>query len=95
MALIKRLQRWYLNQCNGDWEHAYGLEITTLDNPGWRVKIELQETALEPKQFESIELERTENDWFHIWVTESVFNIACGPQNLDEALTIFCDWAES
>jgi hypothetical protein len=24
------LQRWYVGQCNGDWEHQYGVRIDTL-----------------------------------------------------------------
>ena len=31
---------WYLSQCNGDWEHAYGVKIDTLDNPGWTLEVE-------------------------------------------------------
>ena len=31
------LQRWYVAQCDGEWEHAYGVEIGTLDNPGWSI----------------------------------------------------------
>ncbi|UCH44768.1 MAG: hypothetical protein JSV11_10785 [Nitrospiraceae bacterium] len=41
MNNFDRLNRWYINQCNGDWEHQYGIVIETLDNPGWRVKIDL------------------------------------------------------
>jgi hypothetical protein len=41
---LERLQRWYLGECNGDWEHSYGVRIDTLDNPGWIVTIDLHET---------------------------------------------------
>lgn len=37
--LITQLQNWYKSQCDGIWEHEYGLDISTLDNPGWRVHI--------------------------------------------------------
>jgi hypothetical protein len=37
MSCIERIQKWYLEQCNGDWEHSYGIEITTMDNPGWYI----------------------------------------------------------
>jgi hypothetical protein len=33
--LISWLQRWYTAQCDGGWEHHYGITIGTLDNPGW------------------------------------------------------------
>jgi hypothetical protein len=34
------LMRWYLAECNGDWEHSYGVRVETLDNPGWSLKID-------------------------------------------------------
>ena len=46
-AALSSLQRWYSSQCDGDWEHQLGVEITTLDNPGWLVRIELRHTPLE------------------------------------------------
>ena len=45
--LIKRMQDWYLQMCDGDWEHSYGVEIKTLDNPGWNVEIDLTGTLFE------------------------------------------------
>jgi hypothetical protein len=71
LNIIEWLEDWYLSQCNGDWEHSYyGLKISTLDNPGWSVKINLQETILENKSFESLVKERTEHDWIHCRLKE-------------------------
>jgi hypothetical protein len=39
------LQRWYVAQCNGEWEHSYGIEIGTLDNPGWSLRVDLKDTT--------------------------------------------------
>ena len=47
MSTLARLEAWYLRQCNGDWEHLYGVTIETLDNPGWSVTIDLTGTKLE------------------------------------------------
>ena len=49
---ISWLQNWYTTQCDGDWEHDYGITIGTLDNPGWYVVINLVETPLEAAAFE-------------------------------------------
>jgi hypothetical protein len=38
---ISWLEDWYTAQCDGDWEHGYGVHVGTLDNPGWRVEIDL------------------------------------------------------
>lgn len=34
MDSLALLQQWYLQQCNEDWEHSWGVRIATLDNPG-------------------------------------------------------------
>ncbi len=54
MELIHRLQEWYKAQCDGDWEHQNGVRIETLDNPGWKVTINLDKTALAQKEFKLI-----------------------------------------
>jgi hypothetical protein len=41
MSTLARLEACYLRQCNGDWEHLYGITIETLDNAGWSVTIDL------------------------------------------------------
>lgn len=94
MTNLARFQAWYLSQCDDDWEHTYGICITTLDNPGWSVDIALEETSLQEKDFESIRSERSKNDWLFVSRTPEKFKIRCGPNNLEEGLGIFCDWAE-
>ena len=44
---IETLQEWYASNCNGQWEHSFGIEITTLDNPGWMVTLDLSGTVHE------------------------------------------------
>jgi hypothetical protein len=95
MTNLERLQSWYVSQCDGDWEHCFGISISTLDNPGWKVDIELNETELEECAFEKVQIKRSEVDWFFVERKEMKFRIACGPMNLEECLAIFCDWAES
>lgn len=95
MTNLERLQAWYVSQCDGDWEHSYGVAISTLDNPCWKVEIELNETELEDCEFEKIQIQRSEDDWFFVERNDLKFRIACGPQNLEEALAIFCDWSDS
>jgi hypothetical protein len=86
---------WYKNQCNGDWEHCYGVRISSLDNPGWRLSISLDETELENKGFEDITIERAESDWIHCFIKDHCFEAACGVGNLIEAIEIFRNWVES
>lgn len=59
MSVLGDLQNFYAN-CNGDW-HLYGVRINTLDNPGWSVKIDLEETNLDGKHYQTVESELSES----------------------------------
>ncbi len=91
-SLISRLQNWYQINCNGDWEHSYGISIETLDNPGWTIKIDLLGTCLENMSFEnSFDNESGNLDWYHIKAEDNILKMACGSANLEQVLNIFFD----
>ncbi|MCX4762195.1 immunity 53 family protein [Streptomyces sp. NBC_01275] len=89
------LQRWYEAQCDGDWEHEWGVRIDTLDNPGWSVRIDLEETLLAGRPYEGTEFRRSGSDWGMARVSDDVFEASCGPLNLGEVLGLFRVWATS
>jgi hypothetical protein len=89
------LQEWYLSQCDGDWEHSYGIKIGTLDNPGWSLRIDLAETELENEAFARTEQHRSERDWLVCWIENNAFHTACGPLNMSEGIATFRAWVES
>jgi hypothetical protein len=95
MTSLERFQEWFASQCDGDWEHGAGVAISTLDNPGWSVAIDIIGTPLEGQSFQLVRIERTENDWLHVASTGDRFTIYCGPRNLEEGLTFFCNWAKA
>jgi hypothetical protein len=66
-----------------------------LDNPGWRLEIDLLGTELEGVTFEEQKLERTEHDWVFLRVKGSKFVGHGGPANLPELLRAFRTWAET
>ena len=88
---LKQLQQWYLANCNGDWEHSYGVTIETLDNPGWSVEIDLAGTRLSDA---ILPRARVEHDWVHYWAEDEVFRGYGGPANLEELLSVFLGWAK-
>ena len=88
------LVSWYDRQCDGDWEHQFGVKIETLDNPGWGVRFSVQETELQDKKFQDIVIERTEKDWIFCKVRNGFVEGHCGTFNLPEVLQIFREWAE-
>ena len=92
---VSALERWYASQCDGSWEQSYGIRIDTLDNPGWRIQIDLRDTRKQDSALGTRRLDRTENDWIQYWTEKQKFNIACGPLNLSEAGEIFVRWFEA
>jgi hypothetical protein len=88
------LRAWYAMQCDGDWEHGYGVRIETLDNPGWHVSVELSETSVEDRDLEVSETNRSEHDWLTVRREGTTFHAYCGPLNLGEALHAFRVWAD-
>ena len=95
--------RWYLAECNGDWEHSYGVKIDTLDNPGWTLNIDLRETDLQGRLFEKVKQGEPSSDleeWRSLgswWVAEvrgDSFEASCGPLDLPAVIQLFRDWVE-
>src|SRR5947209_7843173 len=87
------IQQWYLEHCDGDWEHQYGIRMETLDNPGWSVTVDLVGTELEGLSFSVIDINRSEENWIYCRVEGDQFKAACGPLNLTEVLNLFRQWA--
>ncbi|WP_457028213.1 Imm53 family immunity protein [Kitasatospora sp. P5_F3] len=86
------LTSWYADQCDGDWEHEYGIRIETLDNPGWSVELDLEGTGLDGVVLDRIE--STQGDsWLQAWSDGSVFHLRCGPADLGRGLATFRDFA--
>jgi len=91
---LDALQEWYAAQCDGDWEHQFGVTVDTLDNPGWTLRVDLTGTPLEALEQPRIDVERTENDWIECWTEQGTFNGAGGPRNLTELLRAFERFAD-
>ena len=92
MDILKKINEWFRSNCNGDWEHGYGITMETLDNPGWMVKIYLYDTELEDKLFETIVIKNNNNDWLECKV-ENYFFIGMGDvDKLETILQIFYEW---
>lgn len=93
--VLKWLQEWYQQYCDGDWEHNETIKIHTIDNPGWRLTIDLEGTVCEDKIFNTFEKDTTEHDWYHCFLRDGKFEGAGGPFNLLDILSTFKEWAES
>jgi hypothetical protein len=94
------LTHWYAAQCDGEWEHDYGVVIETLDNPGWLLKIDLTYTDLAGKPFETLVVNMPAPDgdpstsWYHCKVEGELFQASGGAHDLETMLGVFRAWAE-
>ncbi len=91
---IEWLMTWYQSHCDGDWEHQHGIHIGTLDNPGWYLDVNLEDTAKAGSIVPRKLIERTENDWVAIEVKDNMFKAHGGPGNLSEMIQLFAAFVE-
>ena len=94
------LMSWYASQCDGDWEHSYGLKIETLDNPGWILTVDLTGTTLESALFQDHAEGIEDRDtplarWNVCRVRQQTFEGFGGPFDLEAIIACFRRWAES
>lgn len=94
MDILKWLQEWYKSNCDGDWEHMYGITINNVDNPGWRVEIELVDTKENDKVFNKIQYDNSDGDWLLCYVEDNIFYGNGDSDKLIEILTTFRNWVE-
>ena len=94
MSELEDLQAWTLAQCDGDWEHGHGVLIQTLDNPGWRVSINLAGTEAAGRSFEELKDNyEHDTDWMRCWLEDDTFQAACGSLRLTRVIRVFLEWA--
>ncbi len=91
---LEWLQKYYLECCNGDWEHTYGIKINNIDNPGWALNIDLQDTMLEEEIFKEVTVDRSEHNWYFCRIIKKQFQARGGPENLTEMISVFRQWVE-
>lgn len=92
--LLDWIQNWFFKQCNGDWEHQYGITIETVDNPGWYIVINLNDTICQNRDFTMIEMDNGEMDWYFCLTKNNNFEASCSPKHLNTVLKHFKNWAE-
>jgi hypothetical protein len=88
------LQDWYATRCDGSWEHEFGVSIDTLDNPGWRLTVDLLGSPLIGHTVDRTLTERTPDDWCSWEVSGNKFVAHGGPKTLSDLVRLFRQWAE-
>ncbi len=101
MNTLARLQAWYAQQCDGDWEHSFGVSIQSCDNPGWWVKINLAGTTLQTRCFAEIKEGVDDKriplgpDWLCCYTADDTWHGASDAAKLERILEVFLAWAGS
>lgn len=83
MDVFKWLQEWYQSHCDGDWEHQYGVSITTIDNPGWYLVVDLIYTEFQDLELEIQNFDISESDWYGFKVSKGKFEAFGDPSKLE------------
>lgn len=95
-SALRELQEWYFAQCDGDWEHGYGIDIGNIDNPGWSISLDLEGTSLKDVPFaEYKESYDDDLDWIICVKSDTKFGASGGPLKLERMIEIFLDWAKT
>lgn len=97
MQVLDEIQKWYGLQCDGDWEHSYGVTVDTLDNPGWKLSVSLVDTLLEDVKFDVVQEgdpESKSSSWIYCYKENGFFIGMCSNGNLEMIISIFIKWAK-
>ena len=99
MTDLADLARWYAAQCDGAWEHHHAVSLTSLDNPGWWLKVDLTGTALAGRAFAAVadnvdpEGHPQGPRWLHCRLQGDTWHGAGDETRLAEIVRRFLDWA--
>ena len=94
MSALNWLTSWYEEQCDGSWEHEFGIKIVSLDNPGWSITIDTSATHCVLEDTEWQLEERDDDDWYGYRVTNGAYDAAGDPTKLTFLLTVFRELLE-
>jgi hypothetical protein len=92
VSTLEKIQLWYKEQCDSEWEHEYGLSIDTLDNPGWTVSINLVGTRFENHNIICFSQNFSDNDWVVCEVKDKKFIGNGDPLKLEFILETFLNF---
>ncbi|WP_296316947.1 immunity 53 family protein [Winogradskyella sp. UBA3174] len=89
MEILEWIQNWFKDSCDGDWEKAEVIQITTLDSPGWEVEIDISKTSIANLEIKWILNEINRQDWYGVKVENQKFLAAGDSSKLIFLLDLF------
>lgn len=94
MEILEWIQNWFKANCNGEWEHGGGIQIITIDNPGWEVEIDISNTSVANMNLSWILNENSKHDWYGVKIEDQKFFAAGDSGKLIFLLGLFKEMIE-
>jgi len=94
-SILIWLQDWCTKQCNGEWEHDTGVQIHTVDNPGWWIGIDLEGTEAEAIAYVHPLVETSETNWYFYGFANAKFTASGDLTKLEFLLRKFREIIEN
>jgi Immunity protein 53 len=91
---IDLLCGWYKSNCNDSWEHQFGVTIESLDNPGWTLRVDIEDTKFSTREFGALKISRSGDDRLDCRIESGQFVAFGGVGNLTEIIEVFLRRAE-
>lgn len=87
--ILEWISNWYGQNCNGDWEHDFGMTIETLDNPGWSISIDTEGTDVILPDKSWFFKENSSYDWYGFKIFDGKFQASGDFLKLSFLLNLF------
>jgi hypothetical protein len=94
MEILDWIQNWFKTNCDGEWEHREVIQITTLDNPGWEIEIDISKTSIANMDLKWILNENGRKDWHGVKIENQKFTAAGDSGKLIFILGLFREMIE-
>lgn len=73
MEILDWIQNWFKDNCDGEWEKGQGIQIITVDNPGWEIEIDISKTSIAGIAIKWILNEKSKEDWYGVKIENQKF----------------------
>ena len=94
MEITDWIQHWFKANCDGNWEQGNGIQITTLENPGWDVEIDISNTSMANIEIKGVLNETSKDDWYAVKIENQKFNASGDASKLVFLLGLFREMIE-
>ena len=92
---LRKLQKWYREECKNQRKRPIGVEITAHGSDGWLIRIDLSETVMDGVRFEPVNQKRSDQVWFTCRIENGQFVGEGSASSLEQIIYTFSDWLET